>query len=223
MLRHIPGSLEPFMVTGRLTNSAGQPISGAEVFLNFTLGYNRNLFTTSDANGNYRFDFAGLPGNSTWRLGAVLEGSFEGQEYRFTISPADDSSITAANGAVRDIVAELTCTVEVYPDLDLQLPLDMELLVLELTPVALLDGTPGTPLRVQPEYGTTVKNVGIGTWAASAYLEAADGDRLPLLMRPAYTGPYLDEVTASFQSISSYEWILKLEVTVPEYILDALR
>lgn len=218
-----PGSVEPFVVKGRLTNSAGDPIAGAEVFLNFTLGYNRNLLTTSDADGHYRFDLAGIPGNSTWRVGAEVKGSFDGQEYHFTVHPADDSSITAAGGAVRDIVAELTGNVEVYPDLDLQLPLNMELLVLELSPVKLLDGTPGTPLRVRPEYGTTVRNVGIGTWTASAYLEAPDGDRLPLLIRPAYTGTYAAGTTASFQSISSYEWILKLEVTVPDSILDALQ
>src|SRR5690625_2190849 len=132
-----PGGVEPFVVKGRLTNSAGDPIAGAELFLYFTLGYNRNLLTTSDADGNYRFDLKGLPGNSTWRVGAEIKGSFEGQEYRFTVHPADDSSITAADGAVRDIVAELTGTVEVYADLNLDLQLNMELLVLELTPVAL--------------------------------------------------------------------------------------
>jgi len=89
--------------------------------------------------------------------------------------------------------------------------------------VALLDGTPGFPLTVRPENGMTVRTVGIGTGTASAFLEAPGGDRLPLFIRPAYTGTYSDEATAAFQSISSYEWILKLEVTVPGYILDALQ
>ena len=214
------GSPEPFMVKGRLTNSSGDPIGGAEIFLNFTLGYNRNLLTNTDADGYYRFDLTGLPGNSTWRLGAEISGLFEGQEYHFTVYPADDSSITAADGAVRDIVADLTGTVYVYVDSGLPLSLNLELLVLELLPLELLDGTAGTPLQVHPEDGMTVRNVPIGTWSASAYLEAPAGDRLPLLISRANSGEYADSVTASFSAVSSYEWILEFEVTVSDSVLE---
>lgn len=63
----------PYIMTGVVKNSAGQPLSGVEVFADNTLSlyHNMNALGTTDAQGRYRIELPCEVG--TWRPGAYVQ------------------------------------------------------------------------------------------------------------------------------------------------------
>lgn len=85
-------------VTGVVTDTKGQPISGAEVVVDNTLIYNSNLLTVSDANGKYKVK---LSGSFTWMAYATMTKSYNGKTYKYDLYPEKNEGFTS-DGAVRN-------------------------------------------------------------------------------------------------------------------------
>jgi hypothetical protein len=85
-------------VTGVVTDTKGQPISGAGIVIDNTLIYNSNLITVSDANGKYKVK---LSGSFTWMAYATFNKSYNGKTYKYDLHPEKDEGFTS-DGAVRN-------------------------------------------------------------------------------------------------------------------------
>lgn len=91
-------------VTGIVTDTKGQPISGAAIVIDNTLIYNSNLLTTSDANGKYKVK---LSGAFTWVATATMNKSYNGKTYQYDLHPEKDEAFTS-DGGVRNFTWKIT-------------------------------------------------------------------------------------------------------------------
>lgn len=165
------GGLEGGIVKGRLTNTNGQPISGATVIADNTLFYNTNVIGKSGADGRYRLDVSRPLG--TWQVTASVSLPFDGRTFTAELTPADPSPFAGSEGAVRDF----TLTLE-----DLSGPALIQTAVgdytpyeeieVTLTPVGpIVDGSPGATIvsTLEPTGdGWAVRGVPIGVYTITA-------------------------------------------------------
>jgi hypothetical protein len=90
--------------TGRVVDTQGQPIQGAEVVIDNTLIYNSTLVASTDANGTYKVK---LPKVGTFATSARIKRQLNGKTYTLSLHP-DDPEIFSVDGSVRNFEWKLT-------------------------------------------------------------------------------------------------------------------
>ncbi len=197
-------------ITGRVTNLQGQPLKGARVVADNTLGYNSNLIAYSGADGQYRIDIGVLP--VTWNVTAQLDLKYNGWDVPVQLK-ASSAEVVAGGptgGGVRDFTFAPTVTAaNPYGDLGKinvvhgfgQFGVKEADVTLTVTPDGpLADGSAGAPLTVKPVHtgdGWIVPNVMYGTYRVTATMNG-----VPLQLRPIVQdgtlAPWQDSFTGGF-------------------------
>ncbi|MGY0504731.1 carboxypeptidase regulatory-like domain-containing protein [Luteimonas sp. e5] len=197
-------TVEPFVMKGTVTTTAGEPIEGAKVHARNTLVSYSNLRAVTDAQGRYRIE---LPRHevTTWQAGGTVERTYHGGYYELRLGDVG-SPFGSSEGAVRNMVMHLTGISDPKYDIYVGEMIDFDLILpgvdwsddeVELTLVPdgpLIDGSAGETL-VKRFDGHLLKDVPIGRYAFSARW-MADSGPVDLLLRVGYKGAWQPSVTA---------------------------
>lgn len=93
---------EKGFVFGTVTDAAGQPLGGVQVFID-GIGDN-NVFVTTKPDGTYRARVS----FGAYRAFATMERAYEGQTYKVDLKPDVTDSFDAEDGGVRNFTWALT-------------------------------------------------------------------------------------------------------------------
>ena len=166
-------------VTGKVTDSKGNPLSGIKVTLEHTVWADSYVFATTDNSGHYKAVLPGEPAGS-WTAKAQLEKSAYGKQYKFDLVTDKTDPFTRDQATVRNFTWQLSgqrqdggnygAHVDIYQfgtDVD---PSQVKLI---FTPVEniLIDGTPAMTFerQVHDVAGTfMVTDVPIGKYTVKA-------------------------------------------------------
>lgn len=212
---------------GRVTDSAGKPLVGAQVVADNTLLYNTNAIGTSDAKGFYRIDVSRPVG--TWNATAQIKRQVSGKTFTFDLHPDKSQVFAGKDGAVRNFTWKLSgkrpdgghygSSVRVYGDLGNSFWLDTTKVELTLVPVGpLADGSQGQPIVAQilqtPD-GDAVSDVPLARYAISGrYLDPERGP-LPLQVRKRNSEGYSAKVELDFESQMTGVQFIDVDVRTP--------
>ncbi|MGC4104004.1 carboxypeptidase-like regulatory domain-containing protein [Ferruginibacter sp.] len=78
-------------VTGKVTNTQGQPVANAQVYISSTIFFNSGVQTTTDANGNYKI---AIPAVNSFRAFARMLVQYNGHPYLVYFEPDHPQSFT---------------------------------------------------------------------------------------------------------------------------------
>lgn len=220
--------LEPGVLTGKVTDSAGKPLPNVTVYADNTLLYNTNAAGITDAQGNYRIDVSRPAG--TWHATAQIKRQFQGKTYTFDLHPNDDNLFAGNQGAVRNFTWRLRgqrpdgghygSKVIAYGSLDNPFYIESSKIELTLEPVGTLaDGSSGAPIvsRLQstPD-GDAVVDVPLARYKVSArYIDPEQGGQIPLWVRLRNEGDYQPSLTTDFKTVMSSIHQIEVEVRTP--------
>ncbi len=173
--------------TGKVVDTQGKPMVGADIVVNNTQFYNHNILGQTDAEGRYQLELT--PGS--WYVRGTIEVPYDNRTYILDLHPETDGAFAGTEGAVRNLQWKLTGpkptefggggyyggSVEIMGSFNF---FDVENVELTLEPVeALIDGSTGQTLRENPE-GDILEDVPLGKYRITArYLPE---DR-PMLIR----------------------------------------
>lgn len=165
-------------VSGKVTDSQGNPLQGVKIIVDHGLFFNTNLTTSTDAEGRYRVK---VPAGA-WFAFAQLKKTYNGKTYSFYLKP-DNSDSFGNEGAVRNFIWMLTgkteeplakgffggsVTFEENPRS--RTIMDTDEIDFVLTPVGkLIDGSEGKTLKLRTENKDRIlKDIPIGRYEISA-------------------------------------------------------
>ena len=144
---------EKGFVSGKVTDKAGNPLGGVQMFID-GVGDN-NVFVTTKADGTYRARLA----FGAYRAFANIEKEYDGQIFKIELKPDTTDSFDAEDGGIRNFTWELTgkkpspgmgtygAYVYVNVSTDNMYVEDTENLTYTLTPVGpFIDGSQGEPI-----------------------------------------------------------------------------
>ena len=218
---------EPGVMKGRVTDSAGNPLAGAQVVADNTLLYNSNAIAVSDAKGYYRVDVSRPAG--TWNATAQLKRQVGGKPFTFDLHPDNSQVFAGTDGAVRNFTWKLRgkrpdggnygSPVLVYGDLGNSFWLDTTKVELTLEPLGpLADGSPGQTIVakiVQTPDGDAVPDVPLARYAISGrYLDPERG-ALPLQIRKRNTESYATRAELDFEAQMAGVNRIEVDVRTP--------
>jgi hypothetical protein len=203
-----PGTVEPYVVKGRVTTEAGKPLAGVGVLADNTLAYDSNAPAVTGADGTYRIE---LPRTDVyvWRMWGQIEVDYHGEHFSLDLA-VDQTPFGSADGAIRNFTWKLSGLkdadlktyygglVYVYEDLNSS-GLDDKQWQITFTPTEpLIDGSTGETVTRQVNSGE-IDDVPVGVYTVTAsYLPEGGGAPVPLLIRPRDDGDYAPSATASF-------------------------
>lgn len=215
---------EPYVAKGRVTDSAGAPLAGIEVFADNTVGYNANVFGVSGADGYYRIELSDIA-PSSWRVGAYIEVEYDGVDLRLPLHPDNDDAFAGATGAVRNLTWRMSGEhstgyyggeVYVYEGLDAigSVP-DMSRVEVTFVPLApLLDGSEGETVTAMLD-GSRIDDVPLTAYRITARYLPEGGSPVDLVIRRRNVGSYQPSVDADFEDDSWGSVNIELEVILP--------
>lgn len=226
------GEVEAGVVKGRVTDSAGNPIKGAEVVVDNQFLYDSNMVLTTDAKGNYRAEMPGAA--ATYNVTASFKKTYNNAKYTFRLAPENPEAFAGRDGAVRDFTWKLTGEQPDAPDtfyggtvlfnLSPINPADDSYVdsagvTLTLTPAGpLVDGSPGKPLTKRAENtgdGWAVRDVPVGPYKITATLATASGRKQPLRIRTRDgSASYAADVTTDFKPYLTDHQRIELELAL---------
>ncbi len=193
--------------TGRVTDSHGRPIVGAQVVVNNTVWFNKNVVVTTDANGYYR---APLPATDSWYVRGTTTVSYNGKPYTLDLHPDFPGSFTGGEGHVVNLQWKVTGevpklfghdgyyggSVEIDAGWDLA---DLHGVTFTLTPIgALIDGSTAPPLSRTIE--ETVGSYALRDLPIGRYRVTATRNGQPAFLRMRHTSAWVSEITADFEA-----------------------
>ncbi|MBZ9750275.1 hypothetical protein K7W42_05290 [Deinococcus sp. HMF7604] len=214
----------PYVMTGVVKNSAGQPLAGVKVFADNTLYHNMNALATTDAQGRYRLELPREVG--TWRAGAYVQRPYGGGIWESRLYADNAAAFSGDQGAIRNFTWRLTGvseerplggTVWIHPDWA-GVDYDTNDVELTLTPVGpLLDGSVGQAVtwRLGDDY--TREDIPVGTYTLTARQISSTGQKRPMLVKSTYDsnkGHYAPSVTATFQNSAKYGILMELDIVL---------
>lgn len=204
-------TLEPIeeeegVVAGRILDTFGEPLVGAEVVADNQVSYDSNLVGITDEDGVYRLELPDLA--ATWHMTATHTVAYHGQDYHFDLHPIVDDPFAGSDGAVRDFEWRLTgkrpddgvygAFVVAYAQ-----PgdvLKLEDVTLTLVPDGpIVDGSDGETISGKLENtpdGDALTDVPVGRYTITAELRSQP---LEVKLRNA-SGGFHDAVTADFEA-----------------------
>lgn len=226
------GELEAGVVKGRVTDSAGNPIKGAEIVVDNQFLYDSNIVLTTDAQGKYRAEMPGAA--ATYNVTASFKKTYNNAKYTFRLAPENPEPFAGRDGAVRDFTWKLTGEQPDAPDtfyggtvlfnLSPINPADDSYVdsagvTLTLTPTGpLVDGTSGKPVTKRAENtgdGWAVRDIPVGPYKITATLTTDSGRKQPLAIRTRdEAGPYTADVTATFKPYLTDHQRIELELAL---------
>ncbi|WP_246357719.1 carboxypeptidase-like regulatory domain-containing protein [Pyxidicoccus fallax] len=227
-----PG-VETNVVKGKVVDTAGRPLAGAEVVADNQFLYDSNVVGTTGADGTYRLDLgkAGV----TWSASATFKRQYNGKTYTFDLHPSNPALFATNEGAVRDFSWKLTgerpeggkygsdvlFNMIAYEDpQDPDAPLDHLNVELTLTPDGpLVDGSTGAPLTARATRdgnGTGLHDVPVGRYTITARYAPSGRPAQPLLVRVNNTGSYANSVTTDFQIVTESVYRIDLDLDFPK-------
>ncbi|MDO5505455.1 MAG: carboxypeptidase-like regulatory domain-containing protein [Pseudoxanthomonas suwonensis] len=184
-----PAKAEAGHIVGRVLDTRGQPLAGAEILVENAMLYARYLHGTSNAEGHYRVPVA--PG--VWSTQASITRDYNGRRYTLELQP-DSSDTFDGNGGVRDFTWKLEGRMPGsagygYYGGFVQLSTafgfhdDLGQVELTFTPDGpLIDGSSGQPLRLRmnDHYWVDayqIQDIPIGRYIVTATLNEAGTER----------------------------------------------
>jgi hypothetical protein len=170
------------LVTGKVTDTRGNLIPGAEIVSEHTVWYNTYVKSITDAGGNYKITLPAEPAGS-WSAKAQLSKTAWGQNYIFDLAADKPDPFTAKEGAERNFVWKLSgqrsgsdayygAHVDLY-QFDVDVPMNEVKLVFTPYPgeTTLIDGSPALAIErnIEDVAGTfMVKDIPIGKYSVKA-------------------------------------------------------
>lgn len=214
------GGVESYAVKGRVTDSSGAPLAGADVFAENTAGFGARMAGATDDEGLYELDLEGKE-PSSWRVSAQLSREYHGTKYTFPLYPHEPAQFAGETGAIRDFEWKLSGanpsggvygqTVYVYADVAAE-GLDPTKVVLTFTPDgSLVDGSDGKSFSMVPKDGTTIPDVPVGRYTVTAASSTDTGSGIRL--RLPGKGDFTDKVTADFAETEEHGIAMELEIS----------
>jgi hypothetical protein len=91
-------------ITGKVTDTKGNPMAGVKVYIDNSIFYNSGIGTTTDANGNYKVK--GEPG--AFRAYAEVTKTFNNHTFKILFHPDNYDAFSGEDGAVRNFQWKLT-------------------------------------------------------------------------------------------------------------------
>jgi len=92
-------------VSGKVTNTQGQPVSGAQVYISSDVFFNSGSQTTSDANGNYKIQ---IPPVNSLRAFARMLVNYNNKPYLVYMDPDHPQSFTSEDAVTCNFKWKLT-------------------------------------------------------------------------------------------------------------------
>lgn len=226
------GQVETHVVKGRVVDSTGKPLAGAQVVADNQLLYDSNLVGMTGADGTYRLELGRAA--TTWNVSAQFQRQYNGQTYTFNLHPSDPSSFATNAGAIRDFAWRLTgprpdggtyggqvlfrLTVDVDPE-DPNTLLARENVELTLTPDGpLIDGSPGAPLTARGTDsgdGFGLQDVALGRYTVTARYAPQGRAARPMVLRLTGGDTYTSSLTTDFKTVTSTIHRINLSLQFP--------
>lgn len=226
------GQVETNVVKGKVVDTAGKPLAGAEVVADNQLLHDSNVVGVTGADGTYRLELGKAA--VTWNTTAQIQRQYNGKTYKFDLHPSNPASFATNEGAVRDFSWKLTgarpeggvyggkvlfnLTAYVDPD-DANTPLEREHVELTLTPDGpLVDGSAGAPLTTRGTNsadGFGLQDVALGRYKVTARYAPPGKTARDMIVRLNGGGDYASSVTADFQTVVSTVHRIDLEMKFP--------
>jgi len=193
------GNASAYVVTGRVVDPQGQPLSGVEVVADNLLLYDSNVLGRTGSDGSYRIQLPEVA--STYRITASYTKRWQGRDWVFPLEAQDEDEIAGNEGGDVDFEWKLTgqrpdggfyggmvVVYNSYADLELE-ETNVEL---TLTPVGpLVDGSSGSEITAKPVVtadGDAIRGVPIGQYTITARYVAPGQTPEPLLVRRRNSG-----------------------------------
>lgn len=213
------------VVKGKVIDSQGKPLNGAEVVASSSIYYNSTAVGYSDANGNYKIGLPTGPAVGSYYVRGTAKIKFDGLTYRLPLFTEDDGTFMPADGAIKNLRLKLSGdrtgnfgddgfyggTVEVNNH-TLSPYIVMKDIELAFKPQLLLDGSAGQTVRGIAS-GLYIYDVPLGRYQVSAR-QLSTGKALQVRIR-AKDQDYQANVTgffeAPFQGSERYQ--MDVEVT----------
>ena len=220
-----PGPIGPGnsagMVSGHVTNTAGEPIANAVVFADNTQFYDANVTAITNADGYYEIHLDDTMLGS-WRVGGYVNRTFGGEELKLSLHPNQQGHFQASETVVRDLEWRISgSTIEgghyggdvwVHADISGEY-IDTGLVEVTFTPVGpLIDGSVRDSLTKTPRV-RLILDVPLGTYEVTARYK--DGRNSPLLVRKRDTGTYSQSAKVSFELSQFGAPQIELEIAWP--------
>jgi len=217
------GTVEPYVVKGRVTTESGAPLAGVSVLADNTLAYNSNAPAVTRPDGTYRIE---LPRSDVyvWRMWGNVEVDYHGEHFSLELA-VDKTPFGSAEGAIRDFTWKLSGLkdadlklyygglVYVYEDVNSNDLFDKQWQITFTPQGPLIDGSTGETLTRQADAGE-IDDVPVGVYTVTAsYLPEGGGAPVPLLIRPRGEGEYASSATASFVDDSGP--LMQIEIVEP--------
>lgn len=216
------------IVTGRVTDEQGRPLSNVTVYAGHTVFY--NVIGKTDADGRYTLDLT--PRHGTYTIHAEMSRIHNGVD-KFDLYPEDKSPVSSTESSVRNIVwkkpVNVTATgwdgvggfVDFMPERGAEDYWDVNDVELTLVPVGpLADGSKGGTIVAKAVNFTNVTgiynntgfaNVPIGRYKISARYVPANGRPVNLLLTRQKKTAWTKEIETDFaQSSLGYQEIAML-------------
>jgi len=95
-------------VSGKVANTLGQPMAGAQVYISSDVFFNSGVQTTSDAGGNYKM---AIPSINSLRAFARTLVTYNGRQYLVYLDPDHPQSFTSQDKVTCNFRWKLTGTV----------------------------------------------------------------------------------------------------------------
>lgn len=174
--------VKPGNLTGKVTDTRGNPLQGAEIVSEHTVWYDTYVKGISDASGNYKIGLPAQPAGS-WSAKAQISKTAWGQNYFFDLAADKSDPYTAKEGAERNFVWKLNgkrpgsdtyygAHVDLY-QFGVSVPMDEVKLVFTPYPgeTTLVDGSPAVVIErsIEDVAGTFMaKDIPIGKYSVKA-------------------------------------------------------
>lgn len=195
-------------LSGKATDTKGNPLSGVKIIIDNTIIFNSNIQTATDAGGNYKAKLT----TGSWMPYAILTKIYNGKTYELYLDP-DTMAGFDLNGGVCNFRWKLTGnkkapltgtyggTILLTRALGSTL-FDSENIEYTLTPLGdLVDGSAGQVLKLHESSSfPQLSDVPLGRYQVAAVYKSAAGDK-PLKLRNFYaqSEPFSATLTLDFE------------------------
>lgn len=197
-------------VTGKVTDSQGNPLANIEVTVENQLTGNHNTKTVlTNQSGLYKIDLNSV---GIYQASAYIKKSYNGIEYHIALHP-DNTASFSREGAIRNFVWKLSGempdnlgfygrSIEISPDVNQVEIEDLQNVEFTLTPIGpIIDGSNGAlvkihPVRVSSYY--VIQDIPIGRYAATAIYMQGSVKKILLLKNRDSANPYSSNAIINF-------------------------
>lgn len=205
------GAAEKGVVQGRVVDSQGRGVAGAEIIANSTDYYNKTTTAYTDAGGNYRMKLPNGIAEGSYSVNGTVTIKYHNRNFKMALYEEDTRVFSAYDGAVRNFRFNLTGKrtadddesnsplggrIEVHENYN---NVNDENLDITLEPVGpLVDGSTGKTLTLpMPTDGYTLNDIPVGQYKITAR-DRKTGQRLGVKIKDTPTN-YAQSVTTLFR------------------------